>query len=259
MFQCPLVARTPRGHEGQATHAGTLPLRGVPTQHPPPTPRRRPLLSAGPVMTGPYGSPAWAPPPSPRGHTGSWGTAITPRGSPCSGSHPRRAGTTPPPGGSVAQPHALRGTLAVVPVPGLALVCPASRCAVTHAPVMYPGSKGCCSREVPTWGGFCNRQRLWNLRWPLQYLIVHFRGPLWSIRTMRLKYLSCLILSSFFFHQLLLSAPSFPPSSAFHILQCLDPVWGDCRLRNRQVTAAQGASHAQHCLQLSEIGFLVLS
>lgn len=135
MFHCPLVARTPWGHGGQAAHAGTLPLRNVPTQQPPPTPRRLPVLSAGPVASTPYGNPARAPPPSPRGHTGSRGTAITPRGSLCSGSPPGRAGTTPPPGGGMAPPHGLRGTLAVVPVPGLALVCAASRCAVTHAPV----------------------------------------------------------------------------------------------------------------------------
>lgn len=104
MFQCPLVARTPRGHGGQAAPRGDTATQGCPHAahtHPPTprvgtpsTPRRLPVLSAGRLSSAPYGNPAWASPPSPWSHTGSGGQPASHTGSRALGRTPRGDGAT---------------------------------------------------------------------------------------------------------------------------------------------------------------------
>lgn len=151
MFQCPLVARTPRGHGGQAAPRRDAATQACPHAAPPR------LEALPPHITSPcfrQGRSRQHPTATPCGHCRRpRGATQDGRGQPSSHAGPHALGRTstgpgpptlgggasasPVPGGSVDRHRGLRGMLAIDPVSGPALM--------THALVMYLGIKGCCS------------------------------------------------------------------------------------------------------------------
>lgn len=153
MFQCPLVARAPRGHGGQAAHAGTFATQGYPQAAPPgwePLPpyvtflcfwsQQHPLAAPCGHCRRPHGvTPAGGGEPSP--HAGPRALGRTPAGPRA----PTLGGTRltiPVLGGSVDRHGGPWGCLPLTPFLDR-LVSSVARCVVTQALVTYLGIKGC--------------------------------------------------------------------------------------------------------------------
>lgn len=196
MFQCPLVARTPRGHGGQAAPRGDTATQGCPHAAHTPHPGWEPLPPHVAFPCFRQGGSAQRPTATLRGHR------RRPRGATRAQGVSQRPTRVPvpwvaPPVGT--GPPTLWGT-------SLAVVCPGRK----HGPSAWSAGDACrrprfwtgfvlsglspCDESrschvpghqrmlqpewyPPAWG-FCNSQGLRTVGWPLQYSIMRFRVPL---------------------------------------------------------------------------------
>lgn len=154
MFQCPLVARAPRGQGGQAAHAGTFATQGCPQAAPPgwePLPpyvafpcfwsQQHPPAALRGHCRCPHGvTPAGGGELSPHAGPRALGRTPTDPGAPTLGGNtPRHPG----PGRKRGPSWGSVGMLAVDPISGPGLVSLVACCAVSQALVTYLGIKGC--------------------------------------------------------------------------------------------------------------------
>lgn len=280
MFQCPLVARTPRGHGGQAAPRGDTATQGRPhAAHTTPAPGGNPFHPTSPsrafgraarlsalrqpcvgivdplglegVSQRPTRVPVpWVAPPVGTGPPRLRGTSLAVV---CPGR--KRGPSARPAGDACRRPRFWTGFV-------LSGLSPCDESRSCHV----PGHQRMLQPEwyLPAWG-FCNSQGLRTVGWPLQYLITRFRVPLRSIGTCHLKHLSCLFCSSniFFFTSFFHLPLPFLPHQVVPLTNC--SAWSWCEGLQAEELAGYGQLPREHPTRitvynfLSEIKFLVPS